>query len=137
MIAMSESFVKRLLLGAAWLLFPAAATAQRTHVISGKVTSDSGTVIAAADVIVTVAPSAETILGKTDAAGAYRIIIPNPTGEYILNISALGFRAFRQRVTIPATDTAAVVNAKLAASVQQVAAVRVQAARPRPQPRWR
>ena len=103
-------------------LLPAVAFAQaRQHVIQGRVTSDSGAAIAAADVIVTIAPSAETVLGKTDATGAYRLIIANPTGEYILNISALGFKSFRQRVTIAAGDTIATVNAKLAANVQQVA----------------
>jgi hypothetical protein len=130
---MISRLVKRFVPTIVALALPVAAAAQRPHVISGRVTSDSGAAIASADVIVTVAPSAETVLGKTDAAGAYRLVIPNPTGEYILNISALGFRAFRQRVTIPSPDTAAVVNAKLATSVQQVAGVRVQAARPRPQ----
>jgi len=114
---------------------PVLAHAQaRQQVIQGRVTSDSGgKPIPAADVIVTVAPSAETILGKTDSAGAFRIAIANPTGEYILNVSALGFRAFRQRVTIPRADSLTVVNAHLAPNVQQVAGVRVQAARPRPQ----
>jgi hypothetical protein len=114
-------------------LLPITAAAQtRTHIIQGRVTSDSGAALPAADIIVTVAPSAETILGKTDATGAYKVTIANPTGEYILNISALGYKPFRQRVTIAAGDSAATVNAKLAANVQQVAAVRVQATRPRP-----
>lgn len=105
----------------------------RPHAIQGRVTSDSGgTPINAADVIVTIAPSAEVVMGKTDATGTYRIAIANPTGEYILNISALGFKPFRQRVTIPAGDTVATVNAHLAPNVQQVATVRVQATRPRP-----
>jgi hypothetical protein len=115
------------------VLFSGVAASQtRPHIIQGRVTSDSGAALSAADVIVTVAPTAETILGKTDASGAYRLTIANPTGEYILNISALGYKPFRQRVTIPAGDTIATVNAKLAANVQQVAAVRVQATRPRP-----
>ncbi|HEY7396028.1 MAG TPA: carboxypeptidase-like regulatory domain-containing protein [Gemmatimonadaceae bacterium] len=115
------------------LLVPTVATAQaRQHVIQGHVTSDSGAVVAAADVIVTIAPSAEVVTGKTDANGDYRIVIANPTGEYILNISVVGFRPFRQRVTIAAADSIATVNAKLAVSIQQVAAVRVQAQRPRP-----
>jgi hypothetical protein len=115
------------------LALPATLLAQRQHAITGRVTSDSGVSISAADVIVTIAPSAETVLGKTDTDGRYRIVIANPTGEYILNVSALGFRAFRQRVTIVAPDTAATVNPRLAASVHQVAAVRVQAQRARPQ----
>ncbi len=103
------------------------------HVIQGRVTSDSGgAAITTADVLVTIAPSAETVLGKTDANGAYRIEIGNPTGEYILNVSALGFRPFRQRVTIAPADSIATVNAHLAPNVQQLTGVRVQATRPRP-----
>ena len=42
-------------------------TAQtKRHAIQGRVTTDSGAVIAAADVIVTIAPTAETITSKTD-----------------------------------------------------------------------
>jgi len=104
----------------------------RPHTIQGRVTSDSGAAISAADVFVTIAPSAEIVSGKTDATGNYHISIANATGEYILNVSALGYRNFRQRVTIKPGDSVAVVNAKLAANVQQVAAVRVQAQRPRP-----
>ena len=57
---------------------------QRPHVISGRVTTDSGAVIPAANVFVTIAPTTETIGGTTDSTGAYRIVIPNPTGEYLL-----------------------------------------------------
>jgi hypothetical protein len=111
----------------------AAQTPARAHVIQGRVTSDSGAApITTADVILTIAPSAETVLGKTDASGAYRLTIGNATGEYILNVSALGFRPFRQRVTMRPGDTLATVDVHLAPNVQQVAAVRVQATRPRP-----
>jgi hypothetical protein len=96
------------------------------------VTTDSGAVIPAADVIITVAPSAETIIGKSDSSGAYRVVIPKPTGEYLLYIGALGRKPFRQRVTIAAADSIATVNAKLAAAVTTVAAVRVQARKDRP-----
>jgi len=117
------------------VLLAPSARAQRQHVIRGIVTSDSGTAISAADVIVTVAPSAETITGKTDAAGIYRMVIPpgSATGEYLLYIGALGRRPFRQRVTIAPPSDSAVVNAKLATAVTTVAAVRVNAQRARPQ----
>lgn len=104
----------------------------KPQAIQGHVTSDSGKVIASADVIVTVAPSAETIMGKSDASGNYRVAIANATGEYILNISALGFKPFRQRVTIAGGDSVATVDAKLVTNVQTVAAVKVQAQRSRP-----
>ena len=120
------------------LLFASAASVAaqapaQQHVIQGRITSDSGAKpIDAADVIVTIAPSAETVLGKSNASGAYHIAIANPTGEYILNISALGFRPFRQRVTIKPGDTLATVDAHLAPAIQQVTGVRVSATRPRP-----
>lgn len=111
---------------------PASLTAQESQIIAGRITTDGGVVIPNADVIVTIAPSAETIAGKSDSIGAYRIVIPKPTGEYILYITALGRRPFRQRVTMSLHDTLATVNAKLAPAVTRVAAVQVQARRARP-----
>ncbi|HVX41315.1 MAG TPA: carboxypeptidase-like regulatory domain-containing protein [Gemmatimonadaceae bacterium] len=110
----------------------AAARAQHPQVIQGRVTTDSGAALPAADIIVTIAPTAETITDKSDSSGAYRVVIPKPTGEYILYIGALGRKPFRQRVTIKPPDTVAVVNAKLAPAVTQVAAMRVQARKARP-----
>lgn len=103
---------------------------QRPHVIRGRVTTDSGAAISA-DVIVTIAPTTESVVGRSDSTGAYRIVIPNPTGEYLIYVSALGRRPFRQRVSIAAGDTMAVVNARLALAVTRLAGVRVQAQHPR------
>jgi hypothetical protein len=119
-------------LAALLICLPGIVQAQRPHVIQGRVTTDSGAVIPAADVIVTIAPTAETVTGKSDSSGAFRIVIPNPTGEYLLYVGALGRKPFRQRVTIAATDSVATVNAKLAAAVTTVAAMRVQARKVRP-----
>jgi hypothetical protein len=106
----------------------------RAHSITGRVTSDSGVVIAAADVIVTIAPTTESIADKTDASGNYRVVIPadKATGEYLLYIGAVGRRPFRQRVTIKSPDSTAIVDAKLAAVVTNLAAVQVRATHPRP-----
>ena len=111
----------------------ALATAQtKHHVIQGRVTTDSGAVIAAADVIVTIAPTAETITSKTDSSGNYRVAITDPTGEYLLYVGALGRKPVRQRVTISAIDSTAIINVKLAALVTQIAGVQVQARKVRP-----
>jgi hypothetical protein len=106
----------------------------RVHTITGRVTTDSGTAIPAADVIVTIAPTTESITDKTDASGAYKLVIPaeKATGEYLLYIGALGRRPFRQRVTIKSPDSTALVDAKLAAVVTNLAAVQVRATHPRP-----
>ena len=110
-------------------------TAQtKHHVIQGRVTTDSGVVIPAADVIVTIAPTAETITSKTDSSGNYRIAITNTTGEYLLYVGALGRKPFRQRVTITAIDSTATINVKLAPTVTQIAGVQVQARKVRPTP---
>jgi Carboxypeptidase regulatory-like domain len=126
----------RRFLTVALALAPATLLAQaRAHTIRGRVTTDSGTAIPAADVIVTIAPTTESIAEKTDSSGAYKLVIPadKATGEYLLYIGALGRRPFRQRVTIKGSDTSAVVDAKLAAVVTNLAAVQVRATHPRPQ----
>jgi hypothetical protein len=117
---------------ALFLLAVRASGAQTADIIRGRVTSDSGKVLAAADIIVTMAPSAETFVSKTDSAGVYRVEIPKGSGEYLLYIGMTGFRPFRQRVTRKGSETEFVVDAKLAPAVQQLAAVRVQATHPRP-----
>lgn len=119
--------------GLASLLCAATVLAQQpAHVIRGRVTTDSGSIVRDADVIVTVAPTAETVSGKADAAGMFRVVIARPTGEYILYVASLGRRPFRQRVTIASPETTAIVNVRLLAAVATVAAVRVQAQRARP-----
>ena len=115
------------------IMLASAANAQAQQAIRGRVTTDSGAAIRAADVIVTIAPTTEVISGLTDSSGSYRIVIPNPTGEYLVYIGALGKKPFRQRVTIAKGDSIAIVNAKLASNVQALATVNVQARKARPQ----
>jgi hypothetical protein len=116
------------------MLLPQLLGAQGAQVIRGRVTSDSGVAILAADVIVTIAPSAETIVTATDPRGDYRVEIPAPraTGEYLLYIAAPGRRPFRQRIGPSRGDSVVVVDAKLASVIVTVAAVHVEARRPRP-----
>jgi len=105
----------------------------KTDVIRGRVTSDSGHAVAGATVVVTVAPTTNTVLGETDSSGTYRVEIPDGTGEYVLFISHAGFKPFHQRVTRPAAAGDIIVNATLATDVQLLAAVQVKATRSRPQ----
>ena len=104
----------------------------RTDVIRGTVKTDSGRVVAGADVYVTMAPDRITFHANTDSAGIYSIAVPNPTGDYLVHVSAIGRLAVRKRVVRVAAETTFVFDAVLKSSVAQIAAVRVQATKQRP-----
>ncbi len=115
------------------VLFPTVLLAQ-THpdVIRGRVTTDSNVALGGASIIVTRAPD-RAIFNTTSAAdGAYQIVIPNGTGDYLVNISLLGRQSFRKRVTRTGADTDFVVDARLPLAAQQLAPVTVQATSPKP-----
>jgi hypothetical protein len=124
------------LLVAAAVLAPlhhaAAQTREKADSVRGRVTTDSGAVISGADVIVTIAPSTNTVRQTTDSAGRYALAIPEGTGEYILYIGAAGRKAFRLRLTRTGKDSTFVVDAKLASLITTVATVRVAARKPHP-----
>jgi hypothetical protein len=111
---------------------PAQPTYRIHHdVIRGRVTTDSGKVIADASIAVTMAPDRVTSFAKSDSAGRYELVFPKGTGDYLVHVSALGRDAFRKRVTRTASDSVFTVDATLKASVQQLAAVTVTATRAR------
>jgi hypothetical protein len=114
------------------LLLPCAAAAQ-THrdTIRGTVTTDSGTAIAAADVIITMAPDRISTSTQTDTAGRYSMTFEHGTGDYLVHISAPGRTTFRKRVTRAGSDSTFIVDAALAhAGVAQLSAVKVTAKKP-------
>src|SRR5438067_2281205 len=76
-----------------------AAGQSRTDVIKGHVTTDSGKVVADAEIIVTMAPTRVVVSGKGDSTGNYELKIPNGTGEYLVYITALGRTPLRKRLT--------------------------------------
>lgn len=117
----------------ALVIAPRFLSAQTQHVIRGQVATDSGVTIPNADVIVTVAPTVETFVNKTDSAGEFRVVIPpsSATGQYILYVSAVGRESFRQRVTLTISDTSATVNVQLKPAVATISPVVVQAERRR------
>ena len=117
---------------------PGGALAQgHTDIIQGHVRSDSGRIIAAASIIATRAPDRAVFQTTSDSAGSLRLSIPNGTGDYLVYVSAPGWKPLRTRVTRAtpsALDTVFVVDAVLtSAAAQQLAAVRVQATKPKPQ----
>jgi hypothetical protein len=108
------------------------ATPSRPDSVRGRVTTDSGAVIAGADVIITIAPSTKTVRQATDSTGHYAMAIADGTGEYILYIGAAGRKPFRLRLTRIGRDSTFVVDAKLASAITTVAAVKVVAQKPHP-----
>lgn len=106
------------------------------EIIRGHVTTDSDVVIAGASIIATRAPDFAVFQATTDSSGSYVLIVPEGTGDYLVHISAAGWQTFRKRVrrdsTAAALDGALVVDAKLVRAVNRIAAVRVEATKPRP-----
>ncbi len=111
---------------------PSALAAQSTQVVRGRVLSDSTTPLAGAIVSVTMAPDRILRQDTTRADGRWRVTFTSPTGDYLVHIAAPGRTAFRKRVTAPATDSLVVVDATLALVIQELAPVRVEAQRPKP-----
>ncbi len=106
----------------------------RHEIVRGRVTSDSGVAIGGADVIITMAPGAETFSTATGADGTYTVSIPGGTGEYLFYAGALGHKSFKRRLTRASAtaDTIFAVDVKLPIVVTVVGAVKVKATRPRP-----
>ncbi len=119
------------------LVLPAAAFAQgHTDIIRGTVRGDSGRIIAAATIIATRAPDRAVFQATSDAAGTFRLLIVNGSGDYLVYVSATGWKPLRKRVTRATSsplDTVFVVDAVLSTvDAQQLAAVRVEATKPKP-----
>jgi hypothetical protein len=111
---------------------PAASYQLHRDLIRGRVTTDSGAAIVAAEVAVTMAPDRNTQFAKTDSSGRYEVVFERGTGDYLVHVAAPAKVAFRKRVTRTGSDSVFTVDAVLKPLVQQLAAVRVQARRQRP-----
>ncbi len=121
------------LVAAAGLLFPLAASAQtRPETIRGRVTTDSGVAVIGATVSATMAPDRSFLQATTDSSGRFSIHFTAGTGDYLIHVSAVGYKTFRQRLTRAPGDTSLAIDVKLTPAVTQLAAVKVQASKPRP-----
>jgi len=127
----------RITLGACVAAVAATAGAQQPayqihrDLIRGRVTGDSGKVIAGADIAITMAPDRTSQFGKSDSSGHYEIVFEHGTGDYLVHIVALDREAFRKRITRTGSDSLFTVDAALKPVVHQLAAVRVEARRTR------
>lgn len=117
------------------LFLPAALGAQsRAEVIRGRVTTDSGALVAGAAVQATMAPDRLTRSTRTDAEGRYELRFAEGRGDYLLHVIPAGAPGVRKRV-VAGADSVMVVDVRLPPPPRPVAlaALEVRAARPRAQ----
>ncbi|HVF40300.1 MAG TPA: carboxypeptidase-like regulatory domain-containing protein [Gemmatimonadaceae bacterium] len=113
------------------LASPSSVVAQQgpAEIIRGRVTDDSARALVAT-VMVTRGPDRLTLQDTTDANGNYSIRFEQGTGDYLVYVTATGFKAARRRVQREGTETEFVANFSLTSDVAQLEAVRVSARRP-------
>ncbi|MEO7458461.1 MAG: carboxypeptidase-like regulatory domain-containing protein [Gemmatimonadaceae bacterium] len=107
---------------------PLTARAQtRRETVRGRVTSDSGVAIKGAVVSVTMAPDRTFRQDSTSATGTWSVTFDAGTGDYLVHVAAVGYKAERRRITRQGSDTSVVADFRLAPVVAQLAAVNTQA----------
>ena len=97
--------------------------------IRGRITDDSSRALVAT-VTVTRGPDRLTQSDTTDTTGNYRVRFEQGTGDYLVYVTAPGFKSARRRVQREGTETELIANFSLASDVAQLEAVRVSARRP-------
>ena len=128
--------MRKLIIAAALLAaLPNVVTAQqpspRREIVRGRVRSDSGAPVRAAEVIVTRTRDASPRTTITDSSGAFLVDFTAGTGDYALSVTAPGFKAYTAHLVRGNSDTI-VADVKLTPSVQRLAAVVSRATRPVP-----
>lgn len=114
----------------ATLTAAAAANAQTSETIRGRVTSDSGRVIGGATVIITRGPDRLVQQGVTTDSGTYRITFENGTGDYLVAIQAPNYKPARRRVTRIGSEREFVADFVLSSNVVSLEAVKIAANKP-------
>jgi hypothetical protein len=116
------------------VLFAVASTSlgaqQSPEIIRGKITDDSAHAVVAASIMVTRGPDRLTQQTTSDASGNYSTRFEQGTGDYLVYVSAPGFKPARRRVQRQANETELIANFSLARDVTTLESVRVSATRP-------
>jgi hypothetical protein len=103
--------------------------AQSPETIRGKITDDSAHALVAT-IMVTRGPDRLTQQTTSDANGNYSTRFEQGTGDYLVYVSAPGFKAARRRVQRLANETELVANFSLARDITTLESVKVSATRP-------
>jgi hypothetical protein len=122
----------RRLLAVALFALPAGAAAQQpAEVIRGKVTDDSShAAMKGVAVMVTRGPDRLTLSATTDSTGSYVVRFDEGTGDYLVYVSATGFKPSRRRVQRQASEHEFVADFAMARDVALLAAMKVTADKP-------
>ena len=113
---------------------PLGAQRRQHEIIRGRITTDSGRVVANATVLAQRAPDRTVRSAQTDEAGLYTIDWVDGTGDYLVTVRAAGFPILSRRVTRTGSDSVIVFDALLTNTprVQRLPASVSQAQRPAP-----
>jgi len=113
------------------LMAPAAAAQATTaDVVRGRVVDDSARALVGVTVMITRGPDRLTQQTTTDSAGRYSSRFEVGTGDYLVYVSATGFRSDRRRVQRQAEEHELVANFTMARDLTVLAAVKVTAVKP-------
>ncbi|MES2522687.1 MAG: carboxypeptidase-like regulatory domain-containing protein [Gemmatimonadota bacterium] len=112
------------------LAIPALTGAQAADVVRGRVLDDSSRALAGATVMITRGPDRLVQQATTDADGRYSSRFEPGTGDYLVNVSAVGFQTARRRVQSLNGEREIVGDFTLARDLTTLAAVKVTADRP-------
>lgn len=118
---------------AAFLLatpFGLSAQQSTADVIKGRIMDDSSRAVAGAIIMVTRGPDRLTQQTTSDASGNYSTKFEQGTGDYLVYVSATGYKSARRRVQRQQNETELLANFSLGKDVATLDAVKVTAQRP-------
>ncbi len=119
-----------LLSGAAAILPAQEPTPSSADVIRGRVTDDSARAIIGATVMVTRGPDRAVKQTTTDSSGSYSVRFEPGTGDYLVYVSATGYRTARRRVQRQGGEIVLVADFRLASEAAMLAEVKVRGTKP-------
>ncbi|MEO8563351.1 MAG: carboxypeptidase-like regulatory domain-containing protein [bacterium] len=101
-----------------------------SDVVRGRVVDDSSRAVAGATVMITRGPDRLTQPATTDSAGRFSSHFEVGTGDYLVYVSATGFKSDRRRVQRQALERELVADFTLARDLTVLATVKVTAIKP-------
>ena len=110
-------------------LVPTTAHAQ-AETIRGRITSDSGKVLAGATVFVTRGPDRLMQQVVTNDSGTYRVTFDPGTGDYLVAVTATGYKSARRRSTRLTNEREFNADFVMSSNVISLDAVRIAASKP-------